>query len=396
MAELVAISFAIDPYNPEFDAELPFDWPAPDRSADGMLKDPVKSAFTTIGALPGATANEYEMTMATLKLRLMRQNAPELELTQSTYLHSYTPENKILLRTLLPSTKEDQHNIALMQPTGEGILLPKSYRNAGVLLGDRGFFSYQTATASAIQEQRIPVHVAGFYDPGILPLAGKVALANPQLVSTIRAAYPLDKTPLGNGIQIHLDDFAQAPKVKEQLERAFASQGISPYWKVETFREFDFTKDFLQQLRSERNLFTLISSIILIVACANIVSMLIILVNDKKMEIGILRAMGATSWSIAAIFGGCGAIMGLAGSAVGLIAATITLARLDILIGWISRLQGFDAFNPLFYGDALPNEMSMEALALVVTGTAILSLVAGVIPAIKASFMQPSAILRSE
>lgn len=279
---------------------------------------------------------------------------------------------------------------------GDAILLPKSYRSSGVLIGDRGQLSYQTATATSVQEQRVPIYIAGFYDPGILPLGGKIILANQYLTSMIRSSYPNDQSPLTNGINVRFDDLDDAEKVKIKLELAFTEAGIDKYWRVETYRDFDFTKDFLQQLRSERNLFTLISAIVIIVACANIVSMLIILVNNKKMEIGILRSMGASSKSIALIFGTCGIVMGLVGSTIGLIAALFTLRNLQVLIGFISRLQGFDAFNPVFYGDTLPNEISFEALIYVVGTTALTSLIAGVIPAVKASLMKPSAILRSE
>lgn len=279
---------------------------------------------------------------------------------------------------------------------GDAILLPKSYREAGVLIGDRGFLSYQIPTATSVQEQRMPIYIAGFYDPGILPLGGKIILSNQYITSMIRSSYPNDQSPLSNGINVRFDDLYEAEHVKEKLELAFADAGIDKYWKVETYRQFDFTKDFLQQLRSERNLFSLISTIVIIVACANIVSMLIILVNNKKMEIGILRSMGASSQSIALIFGTCGIIMGLVGSTMGLIAALFTLRNLQALIDFISRLQGFDAFNPVFYGDTLPNEVSFEALAFVMGATALISLIAGVIPAVKASLMRPSAILRSE
>ena len=247
-----------------------------------------------------------------------------------------------------------------------------------------------------MQEQRLPIYVAGFYDPGILPLGGKIILANPYIITMIRASYPNDQSPLSNGINVRFDNLDDAQQVKNKLEKAFAQTGIDKYWNVETFREFDFTKDFLQQLRSERNLFTLISTIVILVACANIVSMLIILVNNKKMEIGILRSMGASSRSVAFIFGICGMVMGLAGSGIGLAAALITLKNLQALVDFISRLQGFDAFNPVFYGDALPNEMSIEVLVIVIGGTVLTSLIAGIIPAVKASLMRPSAILRSE
>lgn len=286
----------------------------------------------------------------------------------------------------LPSTSE----------WGDAILLPKSWKESGALIGDRGYLSYQTPTASSIQEQRIPVYVAGFFDPGILSMGGRIILANPQIVSIIRSANPMDDSPHSNGINVRVDDLDEAESIKAQIEKSFVDSGIDRYWDVQTYREFEFTKDFLQQLRSERNLFTLISMVIIIVACSNIVSMLIILVNDKKMEIGILRSMGATSKSIAAIFGFCGIVMGLIGSLLGIGLALITLKNLQILIDFISRVQGFEMFNPTFFGDTLPNEVSIQALGFVLTATALISLIAGIVPAVKASLLRPSAILRSE
>lgn len=173
-------------------------------------------------------------------------------------------------------------------------------------------------------------------------------------------------------------------------------RGIEPYWKVETYRDFDYAKDLLQQLSSEKNIFSLISAVIIIVACSNIISMLIILVKDKRLEIGILRSMGASSGSIAMIFGFCGIVMGMVGTLIGTLLAYFTLQNLNSLLGLISKLQGFDAFNPVFYGDHLPNSMSYETLVVVLFATALISLLAGLIPALKASRMKPAAILRSE
>jgi lipoprotein-releasing system permease protein len=188
----------------------------------------------------------------------------------------------------------------------------------------------------------------------------------------------------------------KAEQVKADLIEMLKSQGISRYWKVETYRDFEFTRDLIQQIESDKTLFMLISIIIILVACSNIISMLIILVNDKKIEIGILRSMGASSASIALIFGFCGMVMGLVGSGIGTIAALLTLKNINLLTDLLSTLQGHQAFNKLFYGEQLPHELSYEALGFVMLATALLSLLAGLVPAIKASLMRPSAILRSE
>ena len=279
---------------------------------------------------------------------------------------------------------------------GDGILLPKSFKEAGVLVGDRGYLSYIVPTASSMQEQRAKVFVAGFYDPGIIPLGGKFILANDLLTNLIRASNGSEQNAYSNGINVHFSSIEQAERIKGLLQKALAAKGVGPYWKVETYREFDFTKDLIQQLRSEKNLFTLLATIIIIVACSNIISMLIILVNDKKSEIGILRSMGASSQSIAAIFGICGVVMGFLGSFIGILAAIFTLKNLQVLINLISSIQGYEMFNPHFYGETLPAELSFETLGYVIVSTALISLIAGLVPAIKASLMRPSAILRAE
>ena len=80
--------------------------------------------------------------------------------------------------------------------------------------------------------------------------------------------------------------------MKEEILQALKRDGLDNYWKVTTFREYDFAKDLIQQFQSDKYLFALVGMIILIVACCNIISMLVLLVNDKKREIGILQAMG--------------------------------------------------------------------------------------------------------
>lgn len=280
--------------------------------------------------------------------------------------------------------------------SGDGVLLAKHFIDSGVQVGDRGFLAYYTPTASSYQEQRIPIYVAGFYDPGILPIGGKFIMVTRDITSVIRAANAQHGDLQGNGINVWLNDLDDAQQVKAQLVAELQRRGIDRYWHVETYQEYEFTRAIIQQIRSDKNLWSLISLIIILVACSNIVTMLILLVNDKKVEIGILRAMGATSTSIATIFGTCGAIMGMLGSILGIVTAVFTLQNLQGLIDLLSRLQGHELLNTAFFGEVLPNQANHETLVFVAISTVILSLVAGIIPAVKASLLKPSAVLRAE
>ena len=120
------------------------------------------------------------------------------------------------------------------------------------------------------------------------------------------------------------------------------------------------------------------------------------MVNDKKKENGILLSMGASSKSIAIIFGFCGVLMGTIGCAIGCISAYLTLLNIDSVVSLLSKMQGHDAFSAAFYGTSLPSTLSPNAAVFVMIATPILALTAGLIPAIKACRLKPASILRSQ
>ncbi|MBI3900817.1 MAG: ABC transporter permease [Chlamydiia bacterium] len=279
---------------------------------------------------------------------------------------------------------------------GEGVLIAKHFQKSGVRLGDQGYLAYYTLAGSAMQEQRIPVYVAGFYDPGMIPVGNKLVFVSPQVAAILSDFSTIADPMLGNGINVWLDDFNDAAPFKEALVHLLEREGLSQYWSVQSYHDYEFTRPILEQLRSDKNLFTLIALIILIVACSNIISMLILLVNDKRKEIGILQSMGASPFRIATIFGLCGFITGLISCAIGITAAIFTLKNLNSLISLLSFFQGRDAFQAAFYGTSLPNELSYPVLVLILGATLVISLLAGIIPAIKASKIRPAEILRSE
>lgn len=295
-------------------------------------------------------------------------------------------------------TEDSQFELPVNSHGENGILLPKGFQESGVLLGDRGFLSYQGSTSSSVQEQRVPVFVSGFYDPGIISIGNKCLLVPKSITKTINTSntpFSFDKISLG-GFQVWLGSPHEAKHMKEQITKALEKKGIGSYWKVSSYQDYDFAKDLLQQFQSDKMLLSLIGIIILIVACCNIISFLILLVSDKKKEIAILQAMGASTKSIALIFGICGTLVGLLGCTIGTFSALFTLRHIDSLAKILSLIQGHDAFLPSFYGSSLPSSLSADAFYFIFIVTPILSLLSGLIPALKACKLSPSAILRSE
>ena len=382
-----------DPYSAKEDSEIPLDWAPADRLADGSLKDPVKTAFQVLERLkqkmPGLAFQDYEISGAMLRLQLKSQNV----ITQASYLASFADKNPKFSTLLSDPTPKNLNHL-----DDEGILLAKNFQDNGVQIGDLGYLAYTASTASSVQEQRLPVRVEGFYDPGILSVGNKCILVSPSITRTINAnSTSIHFDPLlANGIQVWFQDLQQVGSLQKQLEKAFVQADIAHYWKITPFYEYDFAKDLLVQFQSDKYLFALVGLIILIVACCNIISLLVLLVNDKKREIGILQTLGASNKSIATIFGLCGAGLGIISSLIGTFAALLTLHHIDTVVSVLSFLQGHEAFGAAFYGKSLPNELSHNAVTFILIVTPLISLCAGLVPAIKACRLRPSAILRSE
>ena len=445
-------ALASDPYLPQSDMEPPRHWPIAERLSNGELLDPVKRAVAELQSL-NLLFQDYEIGGALLKLGLRRpEESGTSYLSQMSYLLSLTDKNVHLQHLIAKPSLEDLNHLFQADPdvlqhidkgvqasrvingveqldltSGTarvyyeempdspppwaffvkdkcflpsfgpeiGILLPKFYRDSGAKIGDQGMLSYSALSAASTQEQRILIRVAGFYDPGILPVGNRCLIVPQEVTRSIYAAsqtFSPDGTPT-NGIFIWTEDPA---RMKQKIAANFEKANIASYWKISTYEEFEFSKDLLQQFQSDKTLFLLIAGIILIVACCNIISLLVLLVNDKRKEIAILQSMGASFKSIAAIFGLCGTIMGLTACLIGSMAAVCTLHYLDFLVALLSALQGRAAFHPAFFGNTLPNQLSYDALLFVLIATPLLSLTAGLIPALKAARIRPSSALRSE
>ena len=386
-----------DPYAPLEDVELPPHFPQPERDAAGQLIDPVKRAYSVLEELSGVVYQDFELSGALMRLQLLRQRGEvntQSFLTQVSYVASLPDRSPNFASMLLTDSLE----VVLPNEGETGIYLAKNYKESGVMVGDRGYLSYTSSTASALQEQRLPIVVAGFYDPGILSIGNRCIFAPPfvtELLNKSASSFHLDKRE-SNGILVWLNDLSHVRELKAEIEKRFAEKGIDAMWKVVTFHDYSFAKDLLLQFQSDKYLFSLITAIILLVACCNIISLLTLLVSDKKREIGILQAMGASPLSIALIFGLCGIVLGVVSSLIGGLCASWTLKHIDQIVTLLSLIQGREAFNAAFFGTSLPSQLSASALQFIFCVTPLLSLLAGLIPAIKACRLKPAEILRSQ
>ena len=386
-----------DPFDATSDPELPSYFAKKDVLEDGTIRNLAQGAVDAIKATGNFAYQDYEISGALMRIRLKSSGS----LSQMAYLLSI-PEKSPNIKSLMLSPADEYflNGEVSLPETGEytPVILPKNYKDSGVEIGNSGTFSFASYSVASMQEQKIPFKVVGFYDPGFMAVGTKCILVPKTLTREIYATtktFSPDGTPT-NGIFVWTENLTNVNALQEKISNELAIRGLSPYWKVTTYENFEFSKGLVDQFRSDKILLLMVGAIILIVACSNIISLLVLLVNDKKKEIAILQTMGASFKSIALIFGSCGVIMGIVACAVGTSLAVLTLKNINAIAALLSSLQGRAAFNPAFFGKSLPENLSPESLLFILVATPILSLLAGLIPAIKASKIRPSMTLKTE
>ena len=154
---------------------------------------------------------------------------------------------------------------------------------------------------------------------------------------------------------------------------------------------------FFTALQVERNVMFLILALIVLVAALNIISGLIMLVKDKGRDIAILRTMGTTRGSVKRIFLLVGATIGVTGTIAGFILGVLVCLNIDRIrwfIAWLTDTELFPA--ELYYLSKLPADMDSGETATVVVMALVLSVLASVYPAWRASRLDPVEALRYE
>jgi len=140
----------------------------------------------------------------------------------------------------------------------------------------------------------------------------------------------------------------------------------------------------------------IILSMIVAVAAFNIVSTLVMLVQDKQADIAILRTQGASPMSILGIFVVQGTLIGVLGTALGLIGGIALASNIDVVVPFIERFTG-PVLNPeVYYIDEMPSDLRMPDVVKVGIMSFVLSILATLYPAWRASRTDPAAALAYE
>ena len=184
------------------------------------------------------------------------------------------------------------------------------------------------------------------------------------------------------GVEIKLED----PFDAKRVGRAVLSKLGFPYWVRDWM---DMNRNFFAALQLEKLALFVIVTIIVLVAAFAIIGHLVLLVAEKRKEIGILKAIGASNPSITAVFFTVGMTIGVVGIVAGSVVG-LTLIWLQNTFKLI-RLAG-----DVYHIDYLPMKLTTADFILIISATLILALIATIIPARRAGALEPVDVLRYE
>ncbi len=192
------------------------------------------------------------------------------------------------------------------------------------------------------------------------------------------------------GIRLKLDDLYKAPRLSEKIKKDLPYQ----------YEVSDWTEKFgslFAAISMEKTMMFLILGLIIGVAAFNLVATLVMVVTDKQADIAILRTFGATPGIIMTIFIVQGSVIGMVGTLLGLLGGVLLATHVTSLFDILQQTFHLELMSSkVYYVNYLPSKLQWHDVWQVCSISFILSMLATLYPAWRASRVQPAEALRYE
>lgn len=275
-----------------------------------------------------------------------------------------------------------------LEDGGYGIVLGKALARAlGAIVGDRVTLIAPQArvTPAGVLPRLRRFTVVGIFEVGMQEHDAGLALIH--MGDAARLFRLQDQV---SGVRLRLDDMLRAPWVSRELARALPGS----YWVT------DWTQhhvNLFRAIKTEKTVMFVILTLIVLVAAFNIISMLIMVVTDKESDIAILRTLGATPFTVMGIFMVQGMVIGVVGTLAGAMLGVLVASNVETIVSAIEAFFNTKFLPPdVYYISDVPSDMHWIDVARISVVALLLSLIATLYPAWRASRTQPAEALRYE
>ena len=191
-----------------------------------------------------------------------------------------------------------------------------------------------------------------------------------------------------HGLRLDYDDLFNAEQLSSRVAAAMPA-GL----RVTSWRESH--RSLFSAVNMEKTVITVLLLAVVAVAAFNIVSTLTMAVTEKRSDIAVLRTMGASRATIMAIFVCQGMSLSLLGIFCGASAGILMALNIADISQFLEQLLGVKLFDPqVYFISRLPARLDPRDLGIIVVLALLLSMLATLVPARRASDIDPAEVLR--
>ena len=189
------------------------------------------------------------------------------------------------------------------------------------------------------------------------------------------------------GLRLRYLDPFEAPKLTHEIGFKLKPEVYMSNWTIKN-------GNLYQDIQLVRAVVYIVLSLVIAVACFNIVSSLVMAVNEKQSEIAMLKSMGADNGLITLVFMLQGTFNGAIGTLFGVFLGVVFAMYLADIALFIEQLLGVQFLSgDVYFIDFLPSELNWADVYLTAFIAIGLSILATIYPAIKAAKINPAEVL---
>jgi len=263
--------------------------------------------------------------------------------------------------------------------------------------------NFTTISAGIPDPVSFPATLVDIFQSGMSEYDSNLVFCNLEELQRVRGMLAVETDPSNptppdwrNGeittLQIKLKDYADAPVVINKLQ---ANLSDRMRFQIRTWEEKQ--GPLLEAVAVESAILNVLLFLIIAVAGFGILAIFSMIVIEKTRDIGIMKALGATSNGILTIFISYGLALGAVGASAGVGLGLLFVYYINDIEKLISYTTGREVFDEkIYYFKEIPVSVNPQMVVWVAFGAMAIAVIASILPAVNASRLHPVKSLRYE
>ncbi len=234
--------------------------------------------------------------------------------------------------------------------------------------------------------------VIGTYHSGFGEADGRLMFCSEKVLRELLEIPP----EIYSGVELMVESFEQARELKPAIARRLASDlELLGSYRLVTWDEKNRT--LIEAVQLEKWVLSLILLFMMAVAGLILLVILMMMVNERVRDVGVMKAIGATTQGVLGTFLVQGFFIGVSGAVVGLVLGLLATWNINSIVDFVYLLTGYHPFpRSIFSFDKIPVDVRVGDILFIVVPMILTSLLLSLYPAWLASRQNPIEALRRD